>query len=125
MEIFPFLLSGGDFTSFQGFVNYGKREFPLQLEIKNGHIFLKSNSEMMKIIFSYEEMIQQRISQCQNYESIITELNNILEKICPKDEIELATTNFYNKIISEIDQIGWDKVIDMNSNLSKITFQTM
>jgi hypothetical protein len=124
MEIFPLLLSE-DFTSFQGFVNYGKKEFPMQLEIKNGLVFLKSNSEIMKIIFSYEEMIQQRISQCQNYESIITELNNILEKIVPKDEIELASTNFYNKIISEIDQIGWDKVIDMNSNLSKITFQTM
>jgi hypothetical protein len=124
MEIFPLLLSE-DFTSFQGFINYGKKEFPMQLEIKNGLIFLKSNSEIMKIIFSYEEMIQQRISQCQNYESIITELNNILEKIVPKDDIELASTNFYNKIISEIDQIGWDKVIDMNSNLSKITFQTM
>ena len=120
MEIFPLLLQTNE-TSYQGFLNFNKKEYPIQIELKNNLFLLKSNPELMKLIFQYEEMIQQRILQCRNMEGILFELKNIFEKLCIKNEIELPTTNFYNKIISEIDEIGWSKIIDMNSDLSRIT----
>eukprot|EP01080_Neovahlkampfia_damariscottae_P002977 gene2977-4987_t len=124
MEIFNFLLQTNE-TSFQGFLNFDKKEYPIQIDVKNNFVLIKSNPELMKIIFEHEEMIKQRILQCTNIETILFELKHIFEKLCLKNQIELPTTNFYNKIISEIDEIGWSKIIDMNSDLSRITFELL
>lgn len=69
----------------------------------------------------YEDLISKRLSQCSTPESYFSELTDVLERVVQsKKQSQLPSTKFYKKIISEIDEIGWDKVYDMNTELSSI-----
>ncbi|KAL0483444.1 E3 ubiquitin-protein ligase FANCL [Acrasis kona] len=78
---------------------------------------------------TYQDLLVQRLSQCKNYNSFFSELKDVLEKILkvqhthkqPTVQDDLASTEYYKQIMSDLDEIGWDKVSDLNTDLSSIS----
>lgn len=123
VNIFPLCVpKNKEYTSFHGFLNVGDFEFAFELDFTKQQARLKCSSELQQLLIGYEDMTSHRLSQSSDVESYLKELKNILERIIQnKKKQELPSTQFYQRIIQEIDEIGWDKVYDLNANLSSIS----
>jgi E3 ubiquitin-protein ligase FANCL len=88
---------------------------------------LSSDQSQLRNMESYESLMIKRLSQCREKNSFFTEMQDVLDRVI--DVQHAQTTNpaglkssiFYKQLMSDIDEIGWDKVVDLNTDLSSIT----
>jgi E3 ubiquitin-protein ligase FANCL len=77
---------------------------------------------------SFETILTQRLSQCKDTNAFFTEMKDVLDRIGNAQqtsatqtvENNLTSSHFYKQLMSDLDTIGWDKVVDLNTDLSSI-----
>lgn len=123
MNYFPLCIpQNKEQTQFKGYLTAKNREFYFELEFIDKKGNLTVCSELKRILKPLEPNLSKRLAQCTTVDSYFQELKTTLDQII-KEEPPLTSTSFYQKFIKEVDSIGWEKVIDMNNDLSKMSIQ--
>ncbi|CAL8462800.1 g2333 [Coccomyxa elongata] len=82
---------------------------------------LKGSRELSDLLEGCEETIEARLKDSPDVTSFFLELRNLLDKLLRfRPPLEPPSSTFYTGLISEIDEIGWDRLSWLCPNLSAL-----
>eukprot|EP00250_Pteridium_aquilinum_P006093 c16076_g1_i1 orf=32-1237(+) len=92
------------------------------LSLKDAKI--KCDPEIRQLLAGFDAILQQRLSECADLSSFILELRDILENISfAHTTASLPPAKFYERVIKEIDTMGWSNLAFIGSDLTRLKFR--
>jgi len=144
VEIFPLLLPTNlSLDSYQGFVGINGQEYPFRLHFSSSKSelndiplskrktsenksctgrFVACDSELRDLLRGYEDLIQNKLEISRDLASFLLEFKDILERVvlCKGTKENPPHPKFYARILTEMDSIGWDKLISIHPLLTSV-----
>ncbi|KAM9944590.1 hypothetical protein ACTFIT_009300 [Dictyostelium discoideum] len=142
--LFPLLIpTNKQQSEYSGFIQVLGKQYPIEIKLSNGcgnsinsettstlyieDLEFNCTKELYDILLPHVQVIKNRFIQCKNIQQFFFELKDILDRITINTGTSTLTTS--NKIITlpfdtfslisnEIDEIGWNKVINIDKSLS-------
>eukprot|EP01018_Ginkgo_biloba_P006628 Gb_35791 [translate_table: standard] len=121
-------------TSFHTFFSIHGQEFSFNVHnvppssetgktsLKNAK--LEGDRELRKLLLGLEPLIQQRMNESTNVGRFVLEMKDILEHIVgAKSQASLPSSNFYHKVYSEIEAVGWEHLAGLGDDLASVHFR--
>ncbi|KAK9907449.1 hypothetical protein WJX75_003949 [Coccomyxa subellipsoidea] len=132
-EIFPLVVPANeDGTAFEGFLTLPKAgslrtalwmrlsDVPLSHKSLQG-AKLECSRELSDLLEGCEDTIEARMGDSPDVTSFFLELRNILDKLLRfRPPLEPPPSSFYTGLISEIDDVGWERLDWLCLNLSAL-----
>ncbi|XP_049640543.1 E3 ubiquitin-protein ligase FANCL [Suncus etruscus] len=118
-------------TVYEGFISAQGRDFhikillPEDLQLKNARLLC--SWQLRTILSGYHQIIQQRMQHSPDLLSFMMELKMVLE-VALKNKQEfsiLPTPQFYSSVTQEIEVLGWDKLVYVDSSFSTIKLKAV
>eukprot|EP00743_Colponemidia_sp_Colp-15_P008889 GILK01009699.1.p1 GENE.GILK01009699.1~~GILK01009699.1.p1 ORF type:complete len:368 (-),score=36.96 GILK01009699.1:22-1125(-) len=116
-------------TAFHGFLAVQHLEFRVALtppagyregQRMQGYSFL-CETALQNILKGYESLVQQRLAQSVNVEGFMLELQDIIGRIMSNsDQKAIPPAPFYRRILTELDEIGWNMLESIDDSLTQI-----
>uniref|UniRef100_A0A2K6EL95 FA complementation group L n=1 Tax=Propithecus coquereli TaxID=379532 RepID=A0A2K6EL95_PROCO len=114
-------------TVYEGFVSAQGRDFhlrillPEDLQLKNARLLC--SWQLRTVLNGYHQIVQQRMQHSPDLMSFMMELKMVLE-VALKNRQELYAVppppQFYSSLIEEIETLGWDKLVYVDTCFSTI-----
>lgn len=130
MVPFPLLVPEDlEYEAFHGFVNVCGRDYMVRVSRNEedanqegkGGVVLEVSQELHRLLESEMGALQSRMKQCSDIDSFLEEFKDILDRVAQSGLTEEAPqAGVVESIVSEIEEVGWDRVIDLSD-----TFQTI
>eukprot|EP00823_Brevimastigomonas_motovehiculus_P008502 TRINITY_DN7800_c0_g1_i1.p1 TRINITY_DN7800_c0_g1~~TRINITY_DN7800_c0_g1_i1.p1 ORF type:complete len:381 (+),score=48.76 TRINITY_DN7800_c0_g1_i1:114-1256(+) len=124
---FPLLLpQDKKCESYSGSIIVQKQEFFISISSKGTDSFALSTDDRLKhLLKDQDKLLQQRWQQCKNLSSFLVELETIIERLLSSSNsvltpltTESTNSDFCVRILSELGDIGWKSVVDVNLSQS-------
>ncbi|XP_070576805.1 E3 ubiquitin-protein ligase FANCL-like [Ptychodera flava] len=115
-----------DRTLYEGFLSVAGQDFPFRIELpKNKELKgsrILCSWQLQHVLRDYHGIVEQRLQQSPDISSFLVELKNILERLLqPKDRGQTTETpKLYSQLIQQIEDIGWENVVDIDSSFTNI-----
>ncbi|KAK5582234.1 hypothetical protein RB653_003817 [Dictyostelium firmibasis] len=145
--LFPLLIpTNKQQSEFIGFIQVLGKQYPIEIKLSNGGSNINSEitttlfiedlefnctKELYDILYPHVQVIKNRFVQCKNIQQFFFELKDIIDRISINTGTSstTSTTTPINKTITlpfdtfslisnEIDEIGWNKVVNIDKSLS-------
>uniref|UniRef100_F6XYY6 FA complementation group L n=2 Tax=Equus caballus TaxID=9796 RepID=F6XYY6_HORSE len=114
-------------TVYEGFISAQGRDFQLRillpedLQLKNARLLC--SWQLRTVLNGYHQIVQQRMQHSPDLMSFLMELKMVLE-VALKNKQELYALppppQFYSSLIEEIETLGWDKLVYVDTSFSTI-----
>ncbi|KJE91614.1 fanconi anemia [Capsaspora owczarzaki ATCC 30864] len=142
-EAFAIALAGGSTTdlgqalsAYSGIVSIKGREFRLRLELsastRLADAVVEGCPALVQLLSGCEDVVAQRIKQSVDLNAFSFELRDLLERLVDAADRPAATgyvlqqglrsSEFYTRVIEELDAVGWHNVSLEDDTLSNIRF---
>lgn len=119
-----------DGLSYHGFITINEQTFRLSIT-QTKHKSLKDSSincswRLWNILRGYEDVIKQRLLQSEDLASFLVEFKTLVEKLvkCKQDESPTLSLNIYSLLTTELEHIGWNKLVYVNESFNVIKLKT-
>lgn len=123
-EMLPLNSSG---TEMGGFLDILDEHFYVQIKIIEGpprKIRLKGTWKLHHLLKPVEKALEQHLEQCTTFLDILEELKNTLEQQLRAQQMKklpsAPTAGYYNDLLQQLEDCGWDKVRCVDTELSKL-----
>ncbi|XP_046847833.1 E3 ubiquitin-protein ligase FANCL-like isoform X2 [Xenia sp. Carnegie-2017] len=108
--------------TYDGFINIYDKTYRLCIARKNTDslksISLSCSWRLWNILHPYKDAIKHKLNQCENLASFLVDFKNLTEKLvkCNQDEHmkKSLPLHVYSLLMSELEAIGWDKLMFVN-----------
>ncbi|GLJ27361.1 hypothetical protein SUGI_0536870 [Cryptomeria japonica] len=124
-----------EMTAFYTFFSVHGREFSFNIvnvpqssqgqkvSLKNAK--LEGDSELRSLLAGLEPLVQQRLNQSIDVGSFVLEMKDILEHVAGdvKTKFSLPSADFYRRVYSEIEVVGWEHVVHLGEDLASVHFR--
>lgn len=125
-----------EMTAFHTFFSVQGREFSFNIvnvpplssqgrksSLKNAK--LEGDLELRSLLAGVEPLVQQRLNQGTDVVSFALEIKDILEHIVGgvKSQVSLPSADFYRRVYSEIEDVGWQHVVHLGEHLTSVHFR--
>lgn len=114
--------------SCHGFVEFGANKYRIFLQWVPNREF-KCHRELQLLLGQAKDVVTQRLHSADTPQSFLHELQHICEKLSREctfsSHLERQKLNRVKRMYEEIEMIGWDKVVDLNDELTQICFEVV
>ncbi|XP_072030924.1 E3 ubiquitin-protein ligase FANCL-like [Amphiura filiformis] len=121
-------------TIWQGFITVHGEDYQLRLELpstrklQNARLFgeWKLNHHLER----YKHVIMQRLQSAKDLATFLLELQTLLERTMSKSDVtstsaQTVSPALYTKLISEIEDIGWDRLSSIDASFESLQFSAV
>ncbi|KAH9304740.1 hypothetical protein KI387_009144 [Taxus chinensis] len=124
-----------EMTAFHTFFSINGREFSFNIvnvspSSQGGKSFLKNAKleadwELKSLLAGLEPLVQQRLNKSTTVGSFTLEMKDILERIVGgvKSQVSWPSADFYRRVYSEIEAVGWEHVVNLGEDLTSVHFR--
>ncbi|XP_078000850.1 E3 ubiquitin-protein ligase FANCL-like [Glandiceps talaboti] len=115
-----------DKTLYEGFLSVAGKEYLLRIELPKSkelkYARILCSWELQHLLRGYTDIVHQRLQQSQDLVAFIVELKNILERVTQTKRAtrETETPQYYSELIKQIEDIGWEKLADVDSSFTSL-----
>jgi E3 ubiquitin-protein ligase FANCL len=130
-ECFPHLVpKNGQLTKYHGYVINDSYE--CEIEFKDDHVMIQCNPELIQLLNNDENgnRTLQRLSNCKTPQIFMNEFKYVLDRHLELQQYQIQqiqqqkqqqyNTQFYKQVMNQIDTIGWNRIVDLDTNLTTI-----
>ncbi|KAI9304213.1 WD-repeat region-domain-containing protein, partial [Cunninghamella echinulata] len=114
---------------YRGFFPIHEKEFYIEIHLANTSTNqsakIYGNQELQTLLLPYQSTIQSRLNQCQDIGLFLSDLKATLEHSCIRTEATQSKVSAerFNMLYTEINEIGYDKLIYMNDTMEDLIFK--
>jgi len=125
-HVFPLLLpETTNLKAYRGYITVQGHEYQFRIQLpedgdlKNAAIF--GSDALHAILSGHEQTVKLRLEQSPDLPTFLTELKHLLERILrSKKDMVLPPASFYSRLISEINEVGWHSLANINNELTQL-----
>ncbi|CAF0819887.1 unnamed protein product [Brachionus calyciflorus] len=126
-------------VTFKGFIDIFNESYYINLEAsmleednKIEYIKIDCDPALNNLIINIKVILEQRLAKCESIKDFIHELKNLIECNLKKSHDEqssqqniefLNSIDFYKRVVSEIDRIGWRNLVKVNETFTELVFE--
>jgi hypothetical protein len=86
-----------------------------------GRVALEMQPELYQLLGTEERMLRQRLNQCEDVASFLWEIKEIIDRVSMDSSmIEAPGAEAMEGIVREIEDIGWDHVVNLDESFKNI-----
>lgn len=88
------------------------------------NVKLEGDRELRGLLSGLEPLVQQRLNQSTDVGRFALEMKDILEHVVGvKSQVSLPSTDFYRRIYSDIEAVGWEHLVCLGEDLMSVRFR--
>lgn len=118
-------------TEYEGFIGIAGSQYHIHIKIpSNGclkNLSFRCDWKLSHALQGHQQLLKQRLNQSKSLVEFLIELKALAEMSLQKEQLTSvkfeATPLFYNRIISEVEQIGWHNLIHVDASFQDIHFE--
>jgi hypothetical protein len=113
--------------SFAGFIAVKGQEYPLRIRTPAGRDNLRDASldlgaPLSRQLLPWATQIQNELRTAPNLDAFLTDFKELLERVLDAQQhTALPHGPFYSHLMSELSNVGWDNVISLSNDLTKLS----
>lgn len=88
------------------------------------NVKLEGDRELRGLLAGLEPLVQQRLNQSTDVGRFTLEMKDILEHVVDvKSQVFLPSTDFYRRVYSDIEAVGWEHLVCLGEDLTSVRFR--
>ncbi|XP_050406740.2 E3 ubiquitin-protein ligase FANCL [Patella vulgata] len=113
---------------YDGYLTIGQNEFRMKLTVPSSNLSeteIVCEWKLQEIIDEYMPIIRQRLVHCKDLNTFLKEVISIVESKIKYEESPDITCNLTSHIVTEIEKIGWHKLVAIDTSFHSVTLKAL